>query len=87
MNENRASVLVRLPKDLKQRLQVQAEQQGVSLNQMITYSLSREVAQLEARRYFDQRLDNKSKKDVEQKFWDVLNKVQDRSVPEWDEKT
>jgi hypothetical protein len=87
MNENRASVLVRLPKDLKQRLQVQAEQQGVSLNQMITYSLSREVAQLEARRYFDQRLDNKSKKDVEQKFWDILNKVQDRSVPEWDEKT
>ena len=87
MNESRASVLVRLPKDLKHRLQVQAKQQGVSLNQMIPYSLSREVAQLEAQCYFDQRLNNKNKEEVEQKFWDVLNKVQDRAVPEWDEKT
>lgn len=54
---------------------------------MITYSLSREVAQLEAQRYFDHRLDGKSKDVIEQKFWDVLNKVQDRPVPEWDEKT
>ena len=86
MSKERATILVRLPKDLKRRLQVQATEQGISLNQMINYSLSRELTQLEAQRYFDQRLEGKSKEDIEQKFWTVMDKVQDRSVPEWDEK-
>ena len=86
MSKDRATVLVRLPKDLKHRLQIQAREQGVSLNQMITYSLSREVAQLEAQRYFDRRLEGKSKEEIEQKFWAVMDKVQDRSVPEGEEK-
>lgn len=86
MSEERATVLVRLPKDLKQRLQAQANEQGISLNQMVIYSLSREVAQLEAQRYFDKRLEGKSKENVGQNFWAVMDKVQNREVPDWDKK-
>ncbi len=84
MNEHRTTILVRLPRDLKYRLQEEAKEQGVSLNQMINYSLSREIAQLEAQRYFDQRLEGKSKEKIKQKFWTVMDKVGDRPVPEWD---
>jgi len=78
MNEDKAAVLVRMPKDLKQRLQKQAKEQGVSLNQMITYSLAQEVTQLEAQRYLERRIEGKSPEDIEQKFWAVMDKVQDR---------
>lgn len=86
MSEDRATVLVRLPKDLKRRLQAQAKEQGVSLNQMITYSLSRDVAQLEAQSYFDRRLEGKSPEEIKRKFSAVMDKIQDRSVPDWDRK-
>ena len=45
---------------------------------MITYSLSHEVTQLEAQRYLGRRIEDKSSEDIEQKFWAVMDKVQDR---------
>jgi|ETNmetMinimDraft_2_1059921.scaffolds.fasta_scaffold232187_2 hypothetical protein len=84
MSEERASVLVRLPKDLKQRLGEQARQQGVSVNQLINYSLTREVAYMEAQSYFDQRLEGKTEADVRARFKAVKAKIADRPVPEWD---
>ena len=45
---NRAQVLsLRMPMDLKKRLENQAKVQGVSLNQMATYLISNELTQLE----------------------------------------
>ena len=42
---NKASVMtLRLPVDLKHRIEVVAEEQGVSLNQLAMYMFSREVS-------------------------------------------
>ena len=44
-----ASVMtVRIPSDLKHRIEVVAEEQGVSLNQMAMYMFTREVTSMEA---------------------------------------
>jgi len=81
---NTNAVLVRMPADLKRRLQTQARRQGVSLNQLITYSLTREISALEALSYLEQRLEGKSARKVRADFDRVLRKVKDREVPEWD---
>ena len=81
---NTNAVLVRMPADLKRRLQAQARQQGVSLNQLITYSLTREISALEAMAYLEQRLEGKSARKVRTAFDRVLRKVKDREVPAWD---
>ena len=84
MSEDRTAVLVRLPRDLKRRLQGQARRQGVSLNQMINYSLAREVTLMEAQTYLEKRLDGKPAEEIQKRFWEVMEKVQDRPVPDWD---
>jgi hypothetical protein len=86
-SEKRAAILVRLPKDLKLLLQEQAKHRGVSLNQMINYSLTREVTHLEAQNYLDRRLAGKSAEQIQGKFWSLTEKIQDRPVPEWDQKS
>ena len=84
MAEDRTAILVRLPKDLKRRLQDQARDQGISLNQMINYSLTQEVALMEARGYLDRRIEGKSADEIQKRFWATMEKVQDRPVPDWD---
>lgn len=79
------AVLVRMPADLKQRLQAQAQRQGVSVNQLITYSLTRQIATLEALSYLEQRLEGKSARKIRADFDRVMRKVKNRGVPEWDQ--
>ncbi|MCK5786662.1 MAG: toxin-antitoxin system HicB family antitoxin [Candidatus Sabulitectum sp.] len=44
-----ASVMtIRIPADLKRRIEIVAEEQGVSLNQLAMYMFTREVTSLEA---------------------------------------
>ena len=86
MNKDRTAILVRLPKDLKRRLKEQARRQGISVNQMINYSLTREMAFMEAQSYLDKRLEGKSAEEIQRKFQAVMEKVKDRPVPEWDRK-
>lgn len=81
---NTQSILIRVPRDLKERLQEQARLQGVSLNQLIGYSLSREVSYLEARTYLERRLAGKTPEEIHQRFAQVMRKIEDRDVPEWD---
>lgn len=79
------AVLVRMPADLKRRLQTQAQRQGVSVNQLITYSLTRQIATLEAFSYLEQRLEGKSARKIREDFDRVLRKVKNSEVPKWDQ--
>ena len=81
---NANAVLVRMPADLKRRLQALARRQGVSLNQLITYSLTRELTALEGLSYLEQRLEGKSPQKIRAAVDRVLRKVKGRDVPEWD---
>ncbi|MSR83691.1 MAG: toxin-antitoxin system HicB family antitoxin [Candidatus Latescibacteria bacterium] len=79
------AVLVRMPADLKRRLQTQAQRQRVSVNQLITYSLTRQIATLEAFSYLEQRLEGKSARKIREDFDRVLRKVKNSEVPKWDQ--
>ena len=81
---NANAVLVRMPADLKRRLQALARRQGVSLNQLITYSLTRELTALEGLSYLEQRLEGRSPQKVRAAVDRVLRKANDREVPGWD---
>ena len=83
---NKASVMtVRLPVELKQRIDIIAAEQGVSLNQLAMYMFAKEVASFEAGNKISEYWQGYEKKEIIQGFDDVMSKVKKRKVPRWDE--
>ena len=80
----RSVMTIRIPEDLKDRLEKVAVIQGVSLNQFALYAFTKELAELETSRYFKEVLKNKAKDDIAKGFDEVLKKVKNREVEEWD---
>ncbi len=82
---NRTQVVtLRLPVELKRRLEREAKYQGVSLNQMTNYLLNIQLTQMEAISSLESRLSKKSISTLKTKVNRIMNKVPDRKVPEWD---
>jgi len=82
---NRTQVVtLRLPVELKRRLEREAKYQGVSLNQMTSYLLNIQLTQMEAISSLESRLSKKSISTLKTKVNRIMNKVPDRKVPEWD---
>lgn len=83
---SKASVItLRVPHELKQRISTLADYQGVSVNQFAMYLLTNSVSQMENDYLIAARLGNQSVEEAIAKGLAVLDKVQDRSVPEWDQ--
>lgn len=81
----KASVLtIRVPADLKRRIEVAAEEQGVSINQLAMYMFAREVSSLEAGKQMAGYWSGFSKEDVLAGFDKTMAKVRRRKVPAWD---
>lgn len=75
---------LRIPLELKQRLQTEAKFQGVSLNQLSTYLLNEQLTQLELISKLESRLSGKNVEDLKGKVTDILKKVPSKKVPDWD---
>ncbi len=75
---------VRLPKDLKHRIEIVAEEQGVSLNQLAMYMFAKEVSAFEAGNKISEYWKGYNKREILQGFDDVMDKIKTRKVPEWD---
>jgi hypothetical protein len=75
---------LRIPIELKRRLEKQAKYQGTSLNQLTNYLLTTQLTQLEALSELDNRLSKKAIPDLKTKVRAILDRVPDRSVPDWD---
>ena len=83
---NRGQVLsLRMPVDLKKRLEHQAKVQGISLNQMATYLISTELSQLETIEKIDYKIKSNKLSDLKKRVKKILNKVPSRAVPVWDQ--
>ena len=81
----KANVLtIRVPDDLKHRIEKMADQQGVSINQFAVYALTREISELETSDYFRKYYSKKSKDRINSDFDKVLSKVPKGRVPDWD---
>ena len=77
-------VTLRMPVELKRRLEREARYQGVSLNQLTNYLLTIQLTQLELISDLENRLAQKSLVDLKGKVRAILAKVPSREVADWD---
>ncbi len=77
-------ITVRIPEDLKKRIERIAKKQGVSMNQFAMYALTKETGSMEANEWFKDYLQGKSKASVYESFDEALAMGQERSLPDWD---
>lgn len=81
---NAQALTIRIPLELKERLEQQAKFQGISLNQLSNYLLTTQLTQLETLSLFEKKLARKHIRDLKIKVKNVLKKIPDREVPDWD---
>jgi len=75
---------IRVPEELKERIENTALLQGVSINQFALYAFTKELSELENSRYFKKYLKGKKKDEIIQGFDEVMAKVKARAVEDWD---
>ncbi|SLM32302.1 conserved hypothetical protein [Desulfamplus magnetovallimortis] len=75
---------IRVPLDLKQRIARTAEEQGVSINQLAMYMFTKELSDLETGKLISDVWKQYSKKEIMTGFDEVMSKVKDKKVPDWD---
>ncbi len=83
---NTQVVTIRMPLELKKRLEREAKYQGISMNRLTNYLLTVQLTQLETIASLESRLSKKSIPELQGKVRSILDKVPTRSVPSWDEK-
>jgi predicted DNA-binding protein len=71
---------VRIPLELKERLEQQAKFQGTSLNQLSNYLLTTQLTQLETLSFLEKKLARKQIHDLKKKVKSILTKIPDREV-------
>ena len=82
---NRTNTLtIRVPEDLKERIENTAILQGVSINQFALYAFTKELSELENSHYFQKYLKSKKKDEIIKGFDEVMQKVKNRQVEDWD---
>ena len=77
-------VTLRMPRELKRRLDREAKYQGVSLNQLANYLVNSQLTHMESVSILESRLEKKSIPALKRKARRILNKVPDRKVSSWD---
>lgn len=77
-------VTLRMPKDLKRRLEREAKYQGVSINQLTNYLLNSQLTYLESVSILEARLSKKSTGNLKREVKKILLKVPAREVSDWD---
>ncbi len=84
--KTKASLLtLRIPSELKHKIERLAEEQGVSINQLALYAFTKEVKELETRSFYERYYKGKSKKEIIYGVKEVLNKLNNEgNIPEWD---
>lgn len=81
----KSSVLtIRLPKELKHRIERVADEQGVSINQLALYAFTKEIKEMETSSYFRNRLKLKDKKVILGDYDTVVKKIGTSKLPKWD---
>ncbi|MCK5897440.1 MAG: hypothetical protein KAG06_00020 [Methylococcales bacterium] len=78
-------VTLRIPVDLKARLENEAHIQGVSMNNLANYMLTTQISQIEVLSAIEVRISRKNISSLRNKVNKVLDSVQKNyDIPEWD---
>ncbi|MDA3900143.1 MAG: toxin-antitoxin system HicB family antitoxin [Spirochaetes bacterium] len=84
--KKKASVLtLRIPNELKHKIEKVADQQGVSINQLALYAFTKEINEMETSYQFAQFWKDKTKKEILSDFDEAFSKVDCGSIPKWDQ--
>ncbi len=75
---------IRVPAHLKQRIEIIADEQGVSINQLAMYMFAKEISALEAGQKISKYWQGYSRAEILGGFDDVMNRVKKRHLPQWD---
>ena len=75
---------IQMPSDLKHRIALVAQEQGVSINQLVLYIFAKEIGTLEAGHKMSIYWKEYAQEDIVSGFDEVMAKVQERPVPDWD---
>lgn len=82
---SQASVLtIRVPKDLKEKIEITAKEQGVSINQLAMYMFAREISSFEAGDRVSGYWRGYDKDRIFDEFDSTIKKVKRRKTPSWD---
>jgi len=84
MASRKNTLTIRVPEDLKNRIEKVSALQGVSINQFALYAFTREIADLENRSYFDAVVGKIDKKQLLDAVDEILASIPERPVPDWD---
>lgn len=83
--KTKSSVLtIRVPRELKHKIEQMAEVQGVSINQLALYAFTKEIKEMETSSYFNKYWNMKTKNQIFSDFDEVMKKVKKRTTPDWD---
>ena len=83
--EKTSVLTIRVPHQLKERIEAMAEQQGVSINQFALYAFTKQLSEIENSEYYRQFIKNKTRQDLLAGFDKAMSKVQYRLPEEdWD---
>jgi FAD synthase len=85
-NKKKNTLTIRVPEDLKVRIEKYSAMQGVSINQFALYAFTKELGELETNRYFTRILRERNKQEILAGFDAVMEKVPKREVPDWDKR-
>ena len=77
-------IIVRMPKELKRRLDREAKYQGVSINQLANYLVNIQLTHLESVSLLESRLEKKSIRSLKIKVRRTLDNIPKRNVSSWD---
>jgi NRPS condensation-like uncharacterized protein len=88
-NENNASLLtLRIPNELKHNIKLVAEQQGISINQLALYALTKEIKEIQTYNKLEKFWINKDESMIDENFGKLLTKIKAKDnaqeVPDWD---
>lgn len=75
---------IRIPFDLKHKIELLADEQGLSINQLAMYMFTKELAVMDANKKLSHYWANHSKSDIYNNFDEVISKVKDHVLPKWD---
>lgn len=75
---------IRVSGELKHKIERVADEQGVSINQLALYALTKEIMEMETFSFFNSITRSKRKKAILDDFDAVMAKIRPSKVPEWD---
>ncbi|MCI5122620.1 MAG: ribbon-helix-helix protein, CopG family [Candidatus Electrothrix sp. AUS4] len=84
MMADTSMLTVKLPSALKHRIARIAEERGVSVSWLAIYMFTKEIGQIESEQYLSDFWKGCSESEVLSGFDEVMAKVKNESVPEWD---